>query len=348
MYLIAADIGFGHIKVMSAVVDKEQNQAKVMTKEIIPSAIRLLHSGNDFKISEHVDYVRIKDKEYLVGYSALISDKSLRVRTSEFMLENLPVYLQRILKFKLQKPDILILGTPFQEWKRLKDKFIQTGREFAEKVYCIPQAAASGLVVDTKGSKAVVLDIGFNTCDAVPLDNNGRIIADEGKSWEKTGISTVLDELNDYLKNLFGYSPSPADLENIIKKPKSIKKYFPEITEDMINSFLKNFDSIVKDKFWFINAKLNNDFGYNFGKLILVGGGANVFKKEFKRVYSKNLIIPKDCQFANVKGFLLYGLSVSGFKGNILWDYNKEIIEMEHTGSSEVLEQSEQVEKNTE
>jgi hypothetical protein len=256
-----------------------------------PSAIRHLLSSDGFNVKEHPDFVEDNNKAYYIGYSALESDKGLRIRSSEFMLENLPLLLKRVYKEKKnhENPDILVLGTPFQEWQRLRDKFTLATKEFGKEIYCIPQAAAASLIIPPK-NHSLVLDIGFNTCDIVPIDSKGRVIADEGVSWSKLGVSALLEDVDNFIKNAFGIALSPANLENILERPKNIKKFMSGLPNEFIEKFEEKISDIIKDKFYFINAKLVDKFGAGYDRIILVGGGAVIYKKHFKKVYSKKII----------------------------------------------------------
>lgn len=325
--ILACDIGFGYTKYMLAEIDN--NSAHITQKEKFPSAIRFLINSDDFNIKEHPDFVELNEKSYLVGYSALISDKGLRIRSSEFMLENIEVFMNKVFKnlnfTETDKPDLLIVGTPFNEWKRLKDKIIQKLKKFSKgDVICIPQAAAASLMIKPTWNYALVVDIGFNTCDVVPLDREGRVLSDEGISWEKYGVSAIIDDVSSLVKNVCGISLNAAELEEIVNKPKKIKKYFNSVSDDFIQAFQSKLDSIVNDKFYLTSAKITDRFGSSFDKLILVGGGALIHKKYFKKLYGKKVIIPKNSDFANTIGFILYGLSYMNFSGNIEWEHKKQ------------------------
>ncbi len=323
--ILACDIGFGYTKYVFAEIS--ENTAKVIKKGKFPSAVRVISFlRSDFNIKEHPDFIEHNNKNYFIGSSALLGDKGLRIRDSEFMLENIPLFLIKTMKelnIDSNKVDILVLGTPFSEWKRLKDKIILKAEKFSDKIFCIPQAASASLIVTPKWNYALLLDIGYNTCDIVPIDSRGRIIADEGTSWEKTGISSILEDVDDLCKNVLGITLNSVDLENITAKPKLIKKII-KVSDDFLNSFENKIKTIIEEKFFYINAKLIDKYGNSFDKLILVGGGTLLFKNFFKKIYSKKIIIPKYSEFANVIGFLLYGLSQINFSGNILWEiFNK-------------------------
>jgi len=310
--VFACDIGFGHTKYIEANV--QDHRADVTLKGTFPSVTRRLVSSDFYRIDEHPDFVQLDGKNYLVGSSAALGDRGFRVRSSDFLLEIFPCLLSRALKERKTngKLDLLVLGTPLQEWNRLKKELVQAASPFADRVECFPQAASAAMVLKSSSSFLVV-DIGYNTCDAVPVDENGLVLSDRGVSWERLGISAIVEEIQDALKNSLGLSLGSVEAEEIVRMPKKIKKIAPE-AQDMAG-FVRN---MIEEHAIIINARIIDRFGPSAERVVLGGGGARILGKPL-RALRRSVTALREPEFANAKGFLMLGLAVMGYYGKVCW-----------------------------
>ena len=321
--ILVCDIGFGYTKFIEAKI--ENNKAFVILQDSFPSVIRRLLSSAFFQIKDHPDYIEIKkdtkEKCYLVGHSATENEKGIRIRNSEFLLDIFPLLLKRVLKIRKETslPSSLVVGTPFQEWNRLKEQLVKIARECSniEKVECYPQAASAACNLGKKCYNSLVVDIGFNTTDVVPIDATGRIISDQGVSWEKLGVSMVLEDLENFIKKDLGLSFTSFQIEKIFITPSYIGRIAPSLKE-WKKTILEIKNQIVNEYTKLLHAKLIDRFGKN-KKLVLAGGGAKFLNKPFKKL-GWQIVSLKEPQFANAKGFLKLGLAQEGFTGEIIWE----------------------------
>ncbi len=314
MNIVACDLGYGYVKQVKAEATTD-DKAEVKGYDVFPSFLRRVQK-NAYGIEEHPDYVETEKGAFLVGSSA-DSGEELRVRDPDVFLERLPVLLARAAKFWSAEPDVLVLGTPFQEWKRLSEPIVAVGEKFAPKVLCYPQAAAAAVRFSV-GKPALVLDIGFNTVDAVPLDANGKVLSDRGVSWDRLGISRPLESLRDEIRSALGITLSPLLLERALARPGKALGTVRLNSDDFADFVRKLLSEYAFDVF----TKILDRFGGTFEVLLPVGGGAKLIGKQLKTIgLTKNIRvkIPEKPELANVKGFLLLGLSAAGFEGTVLW-----------------------------
>ncbi len=316
MIIEVSDIGYGYVKGTRAKV--EGQIARVENFYSFPSFVRRVQNAA-FGIAEHEDYIEYQGNSYLVGKAADELIEETRVRDPDIYLKRLPIFLTRVRKVFPEEPDILILGTPFQEWKRLTEEIVNTGKNYAKEVYCFPQAAGAAVRFVVK-KNTLVIDIGFNTVDIVPLDNTGKVLADRGISFDKYGVSRILHSLRNLTKSHIGIGTniSPLLFERILLKPSYAKRVLPvnnefyeKIVIGLLDEYSQNLFNMILDR-----------FSGMFEQIILVGGGARIIGKSFKRKAIERKIpikIPPAPELANVMGFLALGLSKAGFRGQIEW-----------------------------
>ena len=316
--IVACDVGYGHVKQIVAEVGEKE--ALVTLVQSLPPLVRRIEKGT-YGVSEHPDYVERNGSAFLVGVSADTGDET-RIRDPYVLMQKLPLLLERARKAWSRKPELLVLGTPFQEWKRLSGEITEEAGQFAEEVKCFPQAAAAAVTFRI-GKPFLVCDVGFNTVDVVPVDDGGRVLADSGVSWDKYGISKLLVHLRDHVRSVLGVNLSPLILEQIIARPRSAKKFLPLGDSEEFGRFVRE---IVSEYAFEIVTKLIDRYGNTYRMIVLVGGGARVCGRELREI-SKNfgfrITTGSDPEFANVKGFLSLGLASKGFSGRIAYPEKK-------------------------
>ena len=161
--------------------------------------------------------------------------------------------------------------------------------------------------------------MGFNTVDVVPVDDAGRVLADSGVSWDKSGISKLLVHLRDHVRSVLGVNLSPLILEQIIARPRSARKFLPLGDPEEFTRFVRE---IISEYAFEIVTRLIDRYGNTCRTIVLVGGGARVCGRELHRI-SKNfgfrVITGSDPEYANVRGFLSLGLASRGFSGKVVY-----------------------------
>ena len=166
---------------------------------------------------------------------------------------------------------------------------------------------AYGLIKGKNGYKKLygILDIGYRTTDFLIFEN-GQFIGEKEELSEDTGMRTVLERLQSYLKKKyekeeleflepllkgkpFQFRGEEIDLRNVIAQLASEhirKRIEPEV--------LKRWE-----------GRLNR-----MHKIIICGGGAYFFrgKNGFLETHQKQILIPNEPEMANAVGFCRYGV----------------------------------------
>jgi activator of 2-hydroxyglutaryl-CoA dehydratase len=149
-----------------------------------------------------------------------------------------------------------------------------------------------------------ILDVGYRTTDYI-LFENGQFINDSGDLSNDTGMRSVLEKLQSYIKQeydreeleylapllkgqMFDYRGETLDLNPIVTrlaKEHIRKRIEPEV--------LKRWE-----------GRLNR-----FHKIIICGGGAHFFRDmpDFLKDHQKQIYIPDDPEMINAAGFCRYG-----------------------------------------
>jgi hypothetical protein len=205
-------------------------------------------------------------------------------------------------------------------WKALQGvEFTMDNRGFrfsAEKVKILPQGSGAffaetltdnGLIREKDGHKKLfgILDVGYRTTDFLIFEN-GQFIGEKEELSEDTGMKTVLEKLQSYVKKKYEREEIEF-LEPLLKgnpfKFRGESHDLRDIVSQMISEHIgKRIEPEVM-KHW--EGRLNR-----MDKIIICGGGAHFFRNlnSFLMRHQKQIQIPLDPEMANAIGFYRYGV----------------------------------------
>ncbi len=140
----------------------------------------------------------------------------------------------------------------------------------------------------------ILIDIGGRTTDIAYISNNKPLTT----GTVAVGTLNILADIQDTINSNYSLDLTLNDVDKMLSKNKFIVDG-EEIEKDFIVD-------ILKENFSKIKEKLDLDFPARTEKIVLVGGGANLFYKAFKNRYS-NCEMLQDNILSNAKGFKKVG-----------------------------------------
>ena len=186
----------------------------------------------------------------------------------------------------------------------------------AESVKILPQGSGAffsetltvnGMIKEIDGYKKLygILDIGYRTTDFLIFEN-GQFIGEKEELSEDTGMRTVLERLQSYLKNK--YEREELEFLEPLLKGKRFRFRGDEIElrnviAQMASEHIRKRIEPEVLKRW--EGRLNR-----MHKIILCGGGAYFFSdiNGFLENHRNQLLIPDEPEMANAVGFYRYGV----------------------------------------
>lgn len=153
---------------------------------------------------------------------------------------------------------------------------------------------------DFRGKLMAVVDIGGNTTDVVVVDCRGGQLAinPEKTVSEKIGLLRAKDEILDLLvQHEVARDPGDVRALDTMFQTRMVKLggKFIDIGNFIDEAVERVGEGIVRA----VGTKLGS--GAEFDQIFLVGGGAEVFRRNFR---FENLVVPHEPQFANARGML--------------------------------------------
>jgi plasmid segregation protein ParM len=313
------DIGYGFTKV--AGVDR--------IPRVIPSIV-----GSNEEISYRSDIGdRIKiaslvlnGQSYLVGETAKRFSRH-RYRIFDSTWAESPYYLllfvSALLMMRIEKqadePAAIVTGLPVSHYtpervKRIQDLLSQaqnvqtmSGENSVkvERVKIIPQPFGSyfDLVLNDEGKlkepekirqRVAIIDIGFQTTD-LALATPQFVEVSSGSL--EVGVRSVADQLAKDLARNYSMTLDTTEAEEVLRH-KSVKIFGDSIDlSEMIEIRTREVAEVILSYAHSLWGR-----GERIDRLILSGGGANVFRSYFSGY--RNLLIPGDPSLSNVRGYL--------------------------------------------
>lgn len=202
----------------------------------------------------------------------------------------------------------VVCGLPINQFKRNKDylgKLIDNNRiknisingiereivisDF--KVY--PEGIGAYYSLNTK-EDLIIIDIGGRTTDIAYICNNKNNL----NSTVATGTLNIYKSIADKLNSEYSLDLNLSMIDRIIERG--------ELKVDNLNIDLSFITEILKNNFQRIKEDLDFKFPARTEKIVLVGGGAKLFKKAFLKRYS-NCEVSNNPIFANADGFKKVG-----------------------------------------
>jgi hypothetical protein len=330
-FIAGMDIGFGQAKV--CLKEGDLKPQTLCFPRIFAEA-----TTNNWGLNNHCLY-GIGGSQFYVGQEALsYQDSFIRRDYRDYVKDN--TYWLCICKALVELGIFynndtvhikrLILGLAPGHYSKANIKHMQgkalEGIEFAcnnqiyrfsaENVKILPQGSGaffsemltdSGLVKEIAGYKKLygILDVGFRTTDFLIFEN-GQFIGEKEELSEDTGMRTVLEKLQSYIKAEYDKEELEF-LEPVMKgepfefrgEEHDLKLVVAQLVSDHIHQRIE--PEILKR--W--ESRLNR-----MNKIIICGGGAYFFKGniEFLTEYRKQILIPMEPEMSNAIGFCRYGV----------------------------------------
>ncbi len=317
MKCYGVDIGYGFTKVAIA----------GRTPLVIPSIV-----GSNEELSYRSDIgdriklipLTLNGHSYLVGEAAKRFSRH-RYRIFDSTWAESPYYLLLFVSAltRIEKsagePAAVVTGLPVSHYTQERVKQIQNllGQSHnvrtssgeisvkVEKVKVIPQPFGSffDLILNDEGKlkdpdkvreRVGVIDIGFQTTD-LALATPQFVEASSGSL--EVGVRSIADQLSRDLSRKYSITLDTTEAEEVLRL-KAVKFFGESINlSDMIEERTREVSEVILSyahSLWGRGEKLN--------RLILTGGGANIFRCYFSGY--PNLHVPEESSLSNVRGYL--------------------------------------------
>ena len=166
---------------------------------------------------------------------------------------------------------------------------------------------SSGLIAESSGYKQLcgILDVGYRTTDFLIFEN-GQFIGEKEELSEDSGIRSILEKLQSYVKKKFD-NEHLEFLEPVLRGEAFVfRGQEHDLSEFVAHLIAEHIHKRIEPevlKRW--EGRINR-----MHKIIICGGGAYFFKEpnEFLMLHKKQILIPKEPEMANAIGFYRYGV----------------------------------------
>ena len=319
MKLYGVDIGYGFTKV--AAVER--------IPRIIPSIVgsnEELSYRSDIGDRVKITPLILNGRSYLVGEAAKRFSRH-RYRIFDSTWAESPYYLLlfvsglmmlRVEK-SLEEPAAVVTGLPVSHYTPERVKQIQdllgqahnvrtlSGETSVrvEKVKVIPQPFGSyfDLILNDEGKlkdpekireRVGIIDIGFQTSD-LALATPQFIEASSGSL--EVGVRSIAEQLSRDLSRKYSITLDTTEAEEVLRL-NSVKIYGETIDlSDIIENRTREVAEVILSYAHSLWGR-----GESLSRLILSGGGANIFRPYFSKY--PNLHVPEEPSLSNVRGYL--------------------------------------------
>lgn len=303
MSIIAIDTGFSSVKVKTD--DKEFK---------FPSAIAV-YKPSAIKLDSDTQTLEYQGKRYVVGEEALEYDDKKYARSVEFLLEYAPLFIAEAIRKAGGEYTVLSVGLPLGYYADYKNqvkeklsKFMINENIYNFDVYVNPQGV--GVLADyiyqakpEEDERGYVLDIGFNTVIAVRYKDL-KAKAEGSKQYELFGISKAIEDLQEYIKakydlNLNSIEANDVFMKGILKAGYGKKYDLTNVIENIVENYMDTLLKTIENEF--------DQYLKRADRLVIAGGGAYMIEKYLPEKYRDFVYIPKNPEFANVRGYYILG-----------------------------------------
>jgi hypothetical protein len=303
MYL-GIDVGFGWVK---CAFRNEDAEVKLFR---FPSAVALV-PGSAGRV-QGFDCVELDGSLCMVGDPAVRSEWVVAARDMDSLLTHGPVLLFEALK-RTGARDFndhsIGVGLPPGDYSAYRERIAKgwsrvaiNGDVLVNELKVYPQGAAA--LVDyfengSEGENLIIVDVGHNTLDVVPVWN-GRAVPGESGTIDRGGVSRVADELVAILRSEHGMNLNVYEASLLVER--GDMKVFGRTVDlgDRIEECLTRYSE------WLF-SRLSDRWGTALRKadaVLMIGGGACLLKGSIPNRYKDLIRIPPAPEYANARGFL--------------------------------------------
>ena len=227
------------------------------------------------------------------------------------------------------KKDIyLVTGLPVKDFRLFKNEYLKTfgGRKEIkinknlkafniEKVIVVPQPYGTycdglfdyDLNINTEFAHSMVgiIDIGHQTSDIIQVHGNDYI--EKYSFTSPHGISEINTKIATYLNNKYSMSKEEYEVTSIVRKKKLSTR-----------SGVIELKPTVDHAYEILATKLNNEIKSKWKNIqelnyiLITGGGGKALINKLKKDLGIDIVLAAESQYANVKGYLLWGEYIWG------------------------------------
>jgi plasmid segregation protein ParM len=304
MYL-GIDVGFGWVK---CAVRNEDGEVELFR---FPSAVALVPGGAGGV--QGFDCVEFEGSLCMVGDPAVRSEWVVAARDMDSLLTHGPVLVFKALKrtgVRSFNDHSIGVGLPPGDYSAYRERIAKgwsrvaiNGDVMVNEVKVYPQGAAALVdYFEGAGSGAenlIVVDIGHNTLDVVPVWN-GRAVPGESGTVDRGGLSRVADELVSILRSEHGVNLNVYEASILVER-REMKVYGRTVDlGDRVDRCLSRYSE------WLF-SRLSDRWGTALRKadvVLMIGGGARLLGDYIPDRYRELIRIPSAPEYANARGFL--------------------------------------------
>lgn len=216
--------------------------------------------------------------------------------------------------------DLLVVGLPLSNMQaaaKLKEMMIGTHKVNSERTvvvkdalvlpqplgglyYCLSQKDKEEFEFLSEEMN-LVIDPGFLTYDFII--SNGEKLIESRSSAHPGGVSKILRAIAESVSQKFGIR-----YDNLTAIDRGLRRRKIKINGEVesLEEHIRNTKSVLEGSVNFMKNRVGD--GSDIDNIILLGGGASVFRRTIEAYYPKHkLIVLEDGQLANVIGFQLAG-----------------------------------------
>lgn len=346
IWSVGADVGFASVKGVVLEYDKKKGKGMFKQKSLFPSRVVQGKSqiqsisGLGGKPNEPTSY---RDEHTGIEYTVASNQRSESTRFDGYHTSSLNRVLTQHLMQKLKLPEIGVFATdvatglPIDMYyigtetnEDLKQEKINSLKKNAvipldgfkpvsyNNVTVIPEGLGAYLdyVIDENGvinenlsqDVIAVVDIGGRTTDIfVGFDLNIDFSRVKGQN---IGVLDVLESMRLFLQQNYDIrEESLQRIEEMLFTGKYRYRGTQLENDKVIACISYGIKNTLNRLQAFIQSVLGTQ-GNDLDKILVVGGGAAIFGKDLKNVYSSLIHIVDEPQYANSRGFAKYALNV--------------------------------------
>lgn len=320
--VVGIDIGYGDVKIVSddllAVTEKG---CFVSFPTVIAPA-----RAETFSVTEEENvFVEVGENKYCVGEDARESANVLNTKYETWFKDDLYLaFYKKALSYVTPGTIDVVTGLPvsdFDKWnnelkKRLTGEFKVNGKTYEVvnlRIMPQPFGSFSNYIFDSSGNlmnetamkeTVGIIDIGTRTTDFILVDS-GKWKKEGASGTINTGVSNLLDKVSKQVSEIYKVDLTMLKVRDAIRS-REIKVYGkPKDISTIIDQevhHLAKFIEYTAKTFWGSGAHIDT--------VLLVGGGAEIFRKYMENLFP-HLTVPKEISFSNAKGFWKYGVSIN-------------------------------------
>lgn len=301
---IAIDIGYGHTKVKTDILDCKFPTAIEIVKTQWIETENYSFEGKKFYVGDDAtrNALPTRDYEFLYKYSPLLiiealkkakinTDEKITIKTglSLYDISKSPVFDKRF-------------SNRAEEFTNRISKFYINDKEYNFNIQLFAQGQGvwqdycneHGVIED---GYDVVVDIGYRTNDIIVF-KDGK--ADKAvSSADNKGINQITTELQTYLNKSYDINFTEQEVGRILKDKfidiSGARKDLTVVIEGIVNAYIETlFDSL----------KANYGEILKIAKRVIISGGGSYIVKEYSEILPANIVFSNEpAEYSNVRGY---------------------------------------------